>query len=206
MKILIQELIEKGRLKTPEIIKAFEKINRLDFVGEENQDYAYYDEALPIGKDQTISQPTTVAIMLELLQPEKGDQVLDIGFGSGWTTALLAEIVGSKGKVYAVEIIQELYRFGKKNIEKYHFENVKFFNQDASGGLAEFAPHDRILASAAVDEIPQPLKEQLKIKGILVLPVQDEIIKMTKINKNKFESKNYPFFAFVPMKGKYSKT
>jgi protein-L-isoaspartate(D-aspartate) O-methyltransferase len=227
MDILVKELVEKGRLKTPTIIKAFEKIDRADFVGEENLDYAYIDEALPIGEGQTISQPTTVAIMLELLQPKSGDdilpaqggvsfsarrgkklfrdgnKVLDIGFGSGWTTALLAEIVGAKGQVYAIEIIKEIFEFGKKNIEKYNFKNIKYFNQDGSQGLSEYAPFDKILASAAVDQVPLPLKEQLKINGILVLPVRDSIFKIIKKSKSEFAIEEHPFFAFVPMRGRF---
>ncbi len=118
MKTLVSELVERGRLKTPEIIKAFEKIDRANFMGYKT-DLSYVDNAFPIGHGQTISQPTTVAIMFELLQPKPGDKVLDIGSGSGWTTALLSEIVGPKGKVYSIEIIKELYKFGKKNVEKY---------------------------------------------------------------------------------------
>src|SRR4030043_2133185 len=199
MKTLVSELVSRGRLKTPAIIKAFQKIDRADFMAPEEKNLAYVDNAFPIGHGQTISQPTTVAIMLELLQPKSGDdilpaqggvspsvrqgkgifrygsKVLDIGSGSGWTTALLAEIVGEKGKVYSIEIIKELYQFGKKNVEKYKFKNVEFFNQDGSKGLAEHAPFDKILASASVPKIPLPLKEQLKVGGVLVLPVQDSI-------------------------------
>lgn len=227
MKTLVKELVERGRLKTPEIIKAFEKIDRADFMDVE-KDLAYIDNAFPIGYGQTISQPTTVAIMFELLQPKAGDdtlpapsagvsssarqgkgifrngsKVLDIGSGSGWTTALLAEIVGPKGKVYSIEIIKELYEFGKANLKKYHFVNVTFFNQDGSKGLPEHAPFDKILASASVNEIPLPLKDQLKIGGILVLPVRDSIFKVTKKAPQKFETEELPFFAFVPMRGKY---
>lgn len=205
MKTLVKELVSRGRLKTPEIIKAFEKIDRADFMNYET-DLAYVDNAFPIGHGQTISQPTTVAIMFELLQPKKGDKVLDIGFGSGWTTALLADIVGSKDRVYSIEIIKELYQFGKKNVEKYNFSNVDFFNRDGSKGLKEHAPFDKILASASVPEIPPPLKEQLKIGGILVLPVKDSIFKVTKKTPQKFDIEEHPFFAFVPMRGEYGKS
>jgi len=202
MKTLVSELVSRGRLKTPAIIKAFEKIDRADFMNYET-DLAYVDNAFPIGHGQTISQPTTVAIMFELLQPKEGEKVLDIGSGSGWTTALLAEIVGSRGKVYSIEIIKELYQFGKKNVEKHKFKNVEFFCQDGSKGLAGQAPFDKILASASVPEIPSPLKNQLKINGIAVMPVKDSIFKITKKAPQKFDIEEHPFFAFVPMRGKY---
>ncbi len=205
MNILVKELIEKQRLKTPEIISAFKKIDRADFMNYK-KDLTYIDNAFPIGHGQTISQPTTVAIMLELLQPKKGDRVLDIGSGSGWTTALLAKIVGPKGKVYSIEIIKELYQFGKENVEKYQFKNIKYFNTDGSKGLLKYAPYDRILASASVDQIPQPLKNQLDIYGFMVLPVKDLILKVTKNARQRFKTEEHPFFSFVPMRGKYGKS
>lgn len=204
MKTLVKELIERGRLKTPEIISAFEKIDRADFMNYET-DLAYVDNAFPIGHGQTISQPTTVAIMFELLQPKKGDKVLDIGSGSGWTTALLAEIVGKNGKVYAIEIIKKLFEFGKKNVDKYKFKNVEFFCQDGSKGLSREAPFDKILASASVPEVPPPLKEQLKLNGRMVLPVRDSIFEVIKKTPHKFETEEHPFFAFVPMRGEYGR-
>ena len=202
MKVLAKNLISKHRLKTPEIIEAFERINRVDFM-DADKDLAYVDNAFPIGHGQTISQPTTVAIMFELLQPKEGDKVLDIGSGSGWTTALLTGIVGSRGKVYSVEIIKELYKFGKENTEKYQFKNIKYFNSDGSRGLSEHAPFDKILASASVPGIPKPLKDQLRIGGTLVLPVGDSIFKVIKNARRQFKTEEHPFFAFVPMRGKF---
>ena len=112
MKYLIKELIEEGVLKTPSIIEAFEKIDRKDFTPEGLRDKAYLNTPLPIGYGQTISQPFTVAFMLELLQPQSGDKVLEVGSGSGWQTTLLASIVGNfpidGGKVFALELIPEL--------------------------------------------------------------------------------------------------
>ena len=119
---LIDSLIQQGWLKTPEIIEAFRKIKRIDFLPEDMKDLAELNEALPIGYGQTISQPLVVAFMLELLQPKKGEKILDIGSGSGWTSALLADIVSQKensGKVIAIEFIPELKEFGEKNVAKY---------------------------------------------------------------------------------------
>ncbi len=122
---LVDSLISTGYLKTPRIIEAFKDVDRADFLPEELKDAAGMNQAMPIGFDQTISQPLVVAFMLEELSPEPGQKVLDIGFGSGWTTALLAKIIGSGGLVVAVEIIEGLYKMGEENLEKYHFSNVK---------------------------------------------------------------------------------
>lgn len=119
MSQLIEQLISEGALKTKGIISAFRKIKREDFMLPETLAEAEENHPVPIGFGQTISQPFTVAFMLELLQPKEGDKILDIGSGSGWTTALLAEIVGPKGKVYAIERIPELKKFGENNVRKY---------------------------------------------------------------------------------------
>src|SRR3989344_867492 len=108
---LIQELLSGGYLKTPRIIDAFRLIDRADFVLPEYKDEACGNYPLPIGEGQTISQPLTVAFMLELLNPQPGEKILDIGAGSGWQTALLAEIVGPKGQIVAIERIPKLCRF-----------------------------------------------------------------------------------------------
>ncbi len=202
---LINQLIEQGYLKTPEIIKAFKKIKRADFVPDEmvrekGRDFvAEYNAPLSIGYGQTISQPLTVAFMLELLQPKKGDKVLDIGSGSGWQTAMLCQIVGSDGFVYAIERIPELKEFGQANVQRYNFENVEFIGGDGSRGLLDKAPFDKIIAAAAAEEMPQPWKKQLKIKGRLVTPVKGNICLVIKKEKDKFEEKEYPGFVFVPL-------
>jgi len=196
--ILIEELVSEGYLKTPRIIRAFQKIDRKDFVLPEFVDSAYANVPLPIGENQTISQPLTVAFMLELLQAKSGDKALDIGSGSGWTSALLAEIVRKKGKVFSLERVPELCDFGKKNIEKY-FSTVSHLCADGSKGYAEEAPYDRILVSAAPDKLPAPLKKQLKIKGRLVIPIRNSIWLIERTAKNKFKEKEYYGFSFVPL-------
>src|SRR3989338_8868612 len=128
---LIKELIDFGYLKTPRIVEAFRAIDRVDFVRDEYKDEAYENYPLPIGGGQTISQPLTVAFMLELLNPQPGEKILDVGYGSGWQTALLAQIVSeyrgqktkneSGGVVIAIERIPGLCKFGAQNIAKYHF-------------------------------------------------------------------------------------
>src|SRR5687767_9613389 len=118
---LMDELIAEGVLRTPRILEAFRAIDRADFVPDDLKGQADVNAPLPIGEGQTISQPLTVAFMLELLQPQPGNNILDLGSGSGWQTALLAHIVGGEGRVTALEIIPELYEQSRKNIEKYNF-------------------------------------------------------------------------------------
>ncbi|KPJ57243.1 protein-L-isoaspartate O-methyltransferase [Parcubacteria bacterium DG_74_2] len=203
---LIDELIKEGWLKTPSIIRAFKKIKRIDFLPKNLEDLAQANEALPIGCGQTISQPLVVAFMLELLSPKPGEKILDVGSGSGWTTALLAQIVSSenkKGKVLGIEIIPELMEFGKKNVEKYNFIEkgiVEFFCCDGSKSFEGEAPFDKILCSASVQkEIPNTWKEQLKIGGKIVTPIGTSIFLFIKKTKTEFEKIEYPGFVFVPL-------
>ena len=200
---LIDSLIEEGWLKTPKIIEAFEKIKREDFLPGEMKDLAELNEALPIGFGQTISQPLVVAFMLEQLRPRPGDKILDIGSGSGWTSALLGEIVGDKGKVTAIEIIPELREFGEKNVAKYNFIEkgiVEFICADGSKGYEKEAPFDGILVSASVQtEVPQAWKDQIKIGGKIVTPLGSSIWRFTKKSATKFENVEYPGFVFVPL-------
>ncbi|OGY43398.1 MAG: protein-L-isoaspartate O-methyltransferase [Candidatus Buchananbacteria bacterium RIFCSPHIGHO2_01_FULL_39_14] len=197
---LIQQLISDGYLKTPAIIDAFYKIKRRDFLPPDLASEEAINAPLPIGHGQTISQPLTVAFMLELLKPEVGQKILDIGSGSGWTTAILAEIVGPKGKIFGIERIAELKEFGEQNTAKYNFSNVKFFCRDGTKGLDESAPFDRILVGAAANEIPNTLKDQLKIGGRLVIPTEQQDIRLIiREGKNKFKEIIYHGFVFVPL-------
>ncbi|OGY45943.1 MAG: protein-L-isoaspartate O-methyltransferase [Candidatus Buchananbacteria bacterium RIFCSPHIGHO2_02_FULL_38_8] len=200
MEELIQELIQQGYLKTPAIIEAFRKINRRDFLPEELVGEESVNAPLPIGHGQTISQPLTVAFMFELLQPGTNQKVLDIGSGSGWTTAMLAELVKPKGKVYAIERISELKEFGQDNVAKYNLENVEFFCQDGSLGLPDKAPFDRIIVAAAAFEVPEELKKQLKLGGRLVIPTAQQDIRLIKrIDDKEYEEEVFPGFVFVPL-------
>mgnify|MGYP001594668405 CR=1 FL=1 len=205
--ILIRELVRDGYLKTPVIIEAFQAIDRIGFVLSEFKNEAYINAPLPIGFGQTISQPLTVAFMLELLEPQPGERILDIGAGSGWQTALLAYIVASDkekktGKVFTIERIKELCQFGKQNVANYNFLEkgiVEFFCQDGSVGLKEFAPFDRIIAAATAEVIPSAWKEQVRIGGRIVAPVGQSIVVTDKIGKDKFSQKEFFGFSFVPL-------
>jgi len=200
MEELINQLISGGYLKTPHIIRAFNKIQRRDFLPPDLIQQESQNLPLPIGHGQTISQPLTVAFMFELLSPEPGQKILDIGSGSGWTTAMLCEIVGPKGKVFGIERIAELKEFGQKNVTKYRFANVKFFCQDGSKGLPNQAPFDRIIVAAAAFEVPKELKQQLKIGGRMVIPTVDQDIRLIeKITEGEYKETIYPGFVFVPL-------
>lgn len=207
---LVDDLIKEGWLKTPEIIKAFRNIRRKDFIPEDVKNLAELNEALPIDFGQTISQPLTVAFMLELLRPKAGDKILDIGSGSGWTSTLLADIVGGSGKVIAIEVIPELKKFSEKNIRKYGFIEKKIVMCILGDGLEGFkkkAPYDKILvsASAKTNLVTQAWKKQLKIGGRLVCPIQNSIWLFIKqpsrkgYPENEFQNKEYPGFVFVPL-------
>ncbi|MEA1937190.1 MAG: protein-L-isoaspartate O-methyltransferase [Patescibacteria group bacterium] len=206
MKNLINNLIKNGYLKTPEITSAFYKIDRTDFIPEELKSEAAANTPLSIGYGQTISQPLTVAFMLELLEPKEGDKILDVGSGSGWQSSLLAFIAGKEGRVFAIERIPELLEFGKENSQKYsrrsesNFENLKFILGDGSKGYEKEALYDKIIvAASAFSEIPKELKRQLKIGGRLVIPVENSIWLIVKKAEDKYEKQEFPGFVFVPL-------
>lgn len=200
MKQLIRNLIEDGCLKNLNIIEAFTAIDRKDFVPEYLKEYAYENRPLPIGAGQTISQPAVVAFMLELLRPKQGEKVLDVGFGSGWQTALLAHVVGEKGKVVAIERMPELFDFGKRNCEKYHFNNIEFILGDGNIVYKPDKFFDKIVAGASSPwEIPEAFKKQLRIGGRMVIPIGDSIFSFWRENEDVFLHKEYPGFLFVPL-------
>lgn len=199
MQELVKQLIEQGYLKTPRIIEAFLAIDRKDFVPEDQYDEAYWDIALPIGYGQTISQPATVAFMLELLQPKEGDKVMDVGAGSCWQTALLAHSVGPRGRMYAVERICPLLEESKKRFEKYGFTNTAFFCQDATKGLPEFAPFDAIIAAASGHAMIEQWQKEVNVGGRIVMPIEYSVWRYIKKSETEFEKQEYPGFAFVPL-------
>ena len=213
---LIQSLLRDGYLKTPRIVEAFRAIDRADFVRPEYAGEAYGNYPLPIGEGQTISQPLTVAFMLELLQPEAGDVILDVGAGSGWTTALLAHIVGSEGKVVGVERIPSLCEFGKENVAKYKFTNAEIICADGALDLSKYGPYDRTLAGAAaprlaggaspddigraaLDSIPKEWRRELKVGGRIVAPIGGSVWLFIKKSESEWDEQEFPGFAFVPL-------
>jgi len=195
---LIRHLINTDALRSSNIIDAFDNIDRVDFVSDPRAEDIYGDYPLPIGYGQTISQPTTVAMMMEMLKPYEGQKILDIGSGSAWTTAILAYIVGEKGSVTGLERISELVEFGSKNLEKYNFSNAKIIQADDELGLID-EKFDRILVSAAANEFPYKLIKQLSIGGKLVIPVRNSIYEITKKEDGEFEEIEHYGFTFVPL-------
>lgn len=199
---LVSYLKETRVLKSPHLIEAFSKIDRKDFTPEELKNLAYSDQPLPIGESQTISQPYTVAFMMELLSPKPDEKILDVGAGSGWTSALLAETVGEKGKIFAAERIPKLCDFGKNNLAKYDFlakGTIEWFCRNAENGLFERSPFDKILCSASLEkEIPESWKNQLKAGGIIVASVKNSVWRYVKNKDGSFEKQEFPGFVFVP--------
>ncbi|MEA2007471.1 MAG: protein-L-isoaspartate O-methyltransferase [Patescibacteria group bacterium] len=196
---LIIDLEQKGVLSSSAIKGAMNKVDRKKFIPGEMKEYAYSDEALPIANGQTISQPTTVIYMLELLGAKSGHKVLDVGSGTGWVSCLLSEIVGEDGKVFAFEINQEMGKIGLRNIEKHKCENIMFRITDASKYWDAYARYDRIHVAAAFEKIPLELLDQLKIGGVLVAPTQDgSLWRVVRKKENEFERDVYQGFAFVP--------
>lgn len=199
---LVELLIRNGYLKSEPIIRAFNEITRADFVPSAFEQEAEADIPLPIGYGQAISQPTTVAIMFELLDPRPGQKILDIGSGSGWTSALLGSIVGTAGKVIAVEMLPELHEMTGRNVEKFGLVSsgvVECIRGDGNKGYPTLAPYDRILVSAAADEIPQALKDQLAPGGKMVIPIHNHLVYLEKRGEQDFSKEEFPGFAFVPL-------
>ncbi len=191
-----EELIDilKARGFSYPILEAFRKIKREDFISSSLEKHAYEDVALPLISNATISQPYTIAFMLDLLDLKKGLKVLEIGSGSGYVLALIENII--KSKVYGVEIIPELAESSQKLLKKN--KNIIIISKSGRNGLPEHAPYDRILVSASADKVPASLISQLKDDGIIVSSVQDSIVKIKKF-KDKIKTQEFPGFAFVPL-------
>jgi protein-L-isoaspartate(D-aspartate) O-methyltransferase len=182
------------------LTQAFEKTPRLNFVLPETISQAGLDTPLPIGFGQTISQPSTVWRMLSWLEPQPRDSVLDIGSGSGWTSALLSRLVGPKGKIFAVERIPQLREFGFHNCQKLKLKNIQFIPAGDGFGYPPMAPFQRILVSAAGDQIPYELLDQLADNGKMVMPVNNSIFEVTKYPGGSLDMKEHKGYAFVPLK------
>jgi len=200
---LINSLINERVLKTDLVIAAFRKIHRENFVPPGVREYSYIDEPLPIGEGQTISQPRTVAAMTEALDANPGQKILEIGAGSGYQAAILSEIVGPKGRIISTEHLEKLARTASDNLRKTGYMNVSVVEWDGSQGYENEAPYDRIIVTAAAPSLPQPLVNQLKEGGKMVIPVDDEMFLIEKDDNGRVKKTHLGFYAFVPLIGKH---
>jgi protein-L-isoaspartate(D-aspartate) O-methyltransferase len=196
---LVEALTSKGALRSQLVIDAFLKVDRKLFVPENQADQAYGDFPLEIGEGQTISQPTTVATMIELLEPQAGHIVLDVGSGSGYLSAIIGHMVASDGEVHATEVRQSLYQTGLDNLSKAGLKNVHLHYTPNQLGWPQSAPYDRIVASAAATDIPDALLEQLKAPGLMVLPVGDSLTVVKKDSHGRTTQQAHYGYAFVPL-------
>jgi protein-L-isoaspartate(D-aspartate) O-methyltransferase len=206
-KKLIDSLVRRRYISKPEVISAMIKVPRHIFVPKSIRTHAYLDTPQQIGERQTISAPHMVGIMAEKLDLKPGQKVLEIGGGSGYHAAVVAEIVGPSGHVYSTEFIESLAKRAQVNIKSAGLENiVTMVQKDGSLGLPEHAPYDRIYVTAASPEVPKPLIEQLKDKGKLLIPAGGRhfqtLVYCEKKGK-KVIKKDFGGCVFVPLRGKY---
>jgi len=197
---MVENQIKARGVKDPRVLAALLKVERHRFVPEKYLDSAYSDQPLPIGEGQTISQPYIVGLMTELLELKGNENVLEIGTGSGYQAAILAELAK---EVYTIEIIESLASTAEKRLSELGYQNVRLKAGDGYLGWPEAAPFDAIIVTAAPDHIPKPLIEQLKEGGRMVVPVGTHTQELRKIVKKsgRMETIDVIPVLFVPMTG-----
>lgn len=200
---LVERSIAARGVSSPKVLAAMRSVRREEFVPEHLRALAYDDAPLPIGHGQTISQPYIVAFMTEALGLEGGEKVLEIGTGSGYAAAVLSEIAG---EVYSVECIGELADTAASRLRDLGYRNVHVLHGDGTLGWKEHAPFDAIVVTAGGPDIPESLKEQLKIGGRLVMPVGSrrhvqELVRVTRLSEDSFECEEVADVRFVPLVG-----
>jgi len=195
---MVETQLKARGIKDEKVLKAMEKVQRHLFVPENMRSYAYNDEPLPIGEGQTISQPYIVAYMTEVVKLNKNKKVLEIGSGSGYQTAILAEIAK---EVFTIEIITSLFQKAKEVLDGLGYKNIHFKQGDGSLGWAKHAPYDAIVVTAAPQRLPEVLKDQLENHGRMIIPVgetfQDLILVVRK--NNTFKREKLLPVRFVPL-------
>ncbi len=188
------------------ILQAFEAVPRELFVPEALQGYAYHDQPLPTMRGQSISQPSTIMVMLQALAPQQGEKIFELGAGAGYQASLLSFLVGLQGKVVTADVIPELVQTARLNMKSLGISNVHVIEGDGGEGSPEDAPFDKIVITAACPTIPAPLIEQLKEGGIVIAPVGDlesqTLVRGIKRGQ-RLELEFIGPFLFVPMKGKH---
>lgn len=188
-----------SRSKNSALDHVFRAAPRAGFLPVAMRPYAHEDRPLPIGYGQTNSQPSLVRRMLRWLDAQPGDKVLDVGSGSGWTSALLGGLIGPDGTVDAVEKIPQLVDFGRDNADRLSISNVTFHQAGETIGLPNHAPYDRILVSAEAARMPPELLDQLRPGGMMVIPVGHDILVITKRNSGSIHTITHSGFSFVPL-------
>ena len=202
-------LVEKGFLKSQQIIKAMLKVPREDFVQEMYRDYAYLEVPLPIpGCNATISCPHSYPLFYEALELKRNDKMLEVGTGSGYGAALAREVVGKNGKVVTVEIDKETYEFAKRNIEKSGYKDILMVLGDGSLGYPAEALYDRICITASCPQIPDPLIQQLKPGGKLIAPIgrpelPQDLVLVEKGRDGALKIDSIEEVLYVPLRGRY---
>lgn len=202
---LVNRLVKDSYIKSDIVKKAFLTIPRENFVPEYLKLQAYVDRPLEIGKGQTISAPHMVAIMCEALDIQKGQKILEIGAGSGYHAAIVSQLVGEKGHIYTIERFEDLAKTAEQNLKNTDITNVTVVVGDGSEGLKKYEPYDRIYVTCAAPSIPNPLVDQLKDHGKLLIPVGSMYCELQLIEKKgkETQSKNLGGCVFVPLVGKY---
>ncbi len=195
---LIASIREKG-ITDERILQVMETLPRHFFLDKAFEELAYEDRAFPIGNEQTISQPFTVAYQTQLLNVKKRDKILEIGTGSGYQAVVLAML---GGRVHSLERQESLYHRAKKMIELLQINNIRVYLRDGFRGLPELAPFDKILVTAGASDVPENLKEQLAVGGLMVIPVGprevQKMLRITKVSEKKYETETFGNFRFVP--------
>ncbi len=202
-RMVVEQIAARG-VNDTRVLEAMRKVPRHEFVPEAYRDMAYQDSPLPIGYGQTISQPYIVAYMTEQLGVSEKDTVLEIGTGSGYQAAILAELAA---QVYTIEIVPELAEMAARVLKKLGYDNVEVRVGDGYQGWPEHAPFDAIILTAAPPRVPQPLLDQLKVGGRLIAPVGEDYQELVLIEKGKdqYYRKNLIPVRFVPMTGEAQK-
>lgn len=186
------------------VLEAMMHVKRHLFVPSHLSDQAYTDYPLPIGEGQTISAPHMVAMMCGYLALKKGEKVLEIGAGSGYHAAVIAELIGEKGHVYSVERIKWLVKYSRENLKRAGYAQVTVTSGDGTRGLPEHAPYDKISVTCAAPDVPPPLLEQLKVDGKMIIPLGRYMQELYLVNKrNGIERERKCDVLFVPLVGRY---
>lgn len=202
---MVKDQLRSRGVRDAKVLAAMANVHREAFVPLDMREFAYEDRPLPIAAGQTISQPYIVAFMIEALNLKAGDKVLEIGAGSGYAAAVLAEIAGT---VYSIERIGELARNAAESLKNQGYDNVHVLHADGTRGWAEHAPYDAILVSAGAPVVPEDLKRQLAVGGRMVVPVGDtqymqELLRISHRGNGVFDRENLADVRFVPLIGEH---